>query len=93
MTRPNSQATLPGCTRQAVMRLIAARGLGLEERPFTVIEAQRAAEAFLTSASSLVQPVVRIGDRVIGDGRPGPVTRHLQELYLEAAGVFPEVAR
>lgn len=87
VSRANSHATLPGCTRQAVLRLIEARGLGFEERPFTFEEAQHAAEAFLTSASSLVQPVVRIGDAVIGDGQPGPVTRHLQRLYLEAAGV------
>ena len=93
VTRPNSQATLPGCTRQAVLRLITARQLSFEERAFTVDEAQDAAEAFLTSASSLVQPVVRIGDRVIGDGRPGPVTRHLQELYLQATGAFPEATQ
>lgn len=93
VTRPNSHATLPGCTRQAVLRLIAARQLSFEERAFTVDEAQDAAEAFLTSASSLVQPVVRIGDRVIGDGRPGPVTRHLQELYLQATGAFPEATQ
>ena len=93
VTRPNSHATLPGCTRQAVLRLIAARQLSFEERAFTVDEAQDAAEAFLTSASSLVQPVVRIGDRVIGDGRPGPVTRHLQDLYLQATGAFPEATQ
>ena len=93
VTRPNSHATLPGCTRQAVLRLIAARQLSFEERAVTVDEAQDAAEAFLTSASSLVQPVVRIGDRVIGDGRPGPVTRHLQELYLQATGAFPEATQ
>ena len=93
VTRPNSHATLPGCTRQAVLRLIAARQLSFEERAFTVDEAQDAAEAFLTSASSLVQPVVRIGDRVIGDGRPGPVTRHLQDLYLQVTGAFPEATQ
>lgn len=84
LTRPNSQAILPGCTRRAVLRLVAAGTLRLEERAFTIAEAQGAAEAFLTSASNLVVPVVRIGDAVIGDGRPGPVTRQVQALYLEA---------
>lgn len=87
LTRPASQATLPGCTQRALARLCAAEGLTIEERAFTPKEAQAAAEAFQTSASSLVMPVVRIGERTVGDGRPGPMTRKLQALYLEAAGV------
>ncbi|MFT4149122.1 MAG: D-amino-acid transaminase [Paracoccaceae bacterium] len=87
LTRPNSQATLPGCTRRALLRLCAEHGLAVEERAFTPEEAQGAVEAFATSASSLVTPVVRIGSAVIGDGRPGPMTRQLQAYYLEAAGV------
>ncbi|PTW62723.1 D-alanine transaminase [Breoghania corrubedonensis] len=84
-TRPNSHDILPGCTRKAVMQLIASEGLALEERAFSVAEAKDAAEAFLTSASSFVTPVVRIADQVIGDGRPGLMTRKLQAIYLEAA--------
>lgn len=85
VTRQNSHAILPGCTRRAVMTLAERHNLTIEERPFTITEAQAAAEAFLTSASSLVTPVVRIGDAVIGDGTPGPVTRRLQQIYLDAA--------
>lgn len=87
LTRAASQATLPGCTQRALARLCEAAALRIDERAFTAEEAQGAAEAFQTSASSLVTPVVRIGDRIIGDGRPGPMTRRLQALYLEAAGV------
>lgn len=87
LTRAASRATLPGCTQRAIALLCAAEGLAIEERPFTPHEAQGAAEAFQTSASSLVMPVVRIGDRVVGNGKPGPMTRKLQALYLEAAGV------
>lgn len=87
LTRAPSKATLPGCTQRAIALLCDRNGLSLEERAFTPQEAQEAAEAFQTSASSLVMPVVRIGERVIGDGRPGPMTRKLQALYLEAAGV------
>lgn len=85
VTRPNSHAILPGCTRRAVMALVESRGLALEERAFTLAEAEAAAEAFLTSASSLVMPVVRIGPAQIGDGKPGPLTRKLQEIYLANA--------
>eukprot|EP00934_Nitzschia_sp_Nitz4_P004339 Nitzschia sp. Nitz4//scaffold13_size275219//58100//58993//NITZ4_000852-RA/size275219-processed-gene-0.139-mRNA-1//-1//CDS//3329535948//4329//frame0 len=86
VTRPNSTTILPGCTRKAVEALIAVTpGLHLEERPFTPREAQEAAEAFLTSASNFVMPVVKIADKVIGNGTPGPVTRRLQALYLETA--------
>lgn len=87
LTRAASKATLPGCTQRALARLCDAEGLRIEERAFSPEEAQDAAEAFQTSASSLVMPVVKIGGRVIGDGRPGPMTRRLQSLYLEAAGI------
>lgn len=87
LTRPNSRATLPGCTRRALLRLCADHGLTVEERAFTPEEAQGAVEAFQTSASSLVTPVVRIGAVRIGDGRPGSLTRALQAYYLETAGV------
>ena len=87
LTRPASRATLSGCTQRALARLCENEGLRIEERAFTPREAQEAAEAFQTSATSLVAPVVRIGERVVGDGRPGPMTRRLQALYLEAAGV------
>lgn len=85
VTRPNSNATLPGCTRKAVYKLCQNHGLNLVERAFSPAEAQTAAEAFVTSASSFVTPVVRMGDTPVADGRPGPITRRLQTYYLEAA--------
>jgi D-alanine transaminase len=88
LTRGNSQVILPGCTRQALLRLCKRHKLVIEERPFSPAEAESAAEAFQTSASSLVTPVVRIGETVIGNGKPGPLTRSLQSYYLEAAGVI-----
>lgn len=83
VTRPNSQAILPGCTRRAVLALAARERLAIEERGFTVAEAYGAAEAFLTSASNLVLPVVAIDGRAIGAGVPGPRAQMLRELYLE----------
>ena len=83
VTRPLSEAILPGITRLAVMRLAREAQLRVEERLFTVEEAHEAAEAFLTSASMLVMPVVAIDGRPVGDGRPGPLVRRLRELYFD----------
>jgi D-alanine transaminase len=85
ITRSLSHAVLPGVTRLSVMRLARERGLSVEERPFRVAEAYDATEAFYTSATSFVMPVVAIDGRGIGDGRPGPLTRRLRTLYLTMA--------
>lgn len=85
VTRPLSQALLPGITRRAVMALAAEFGLRLEERLIRVEEAYGAAEAFYTSASAFVMPVVSIDGRSLGEGRPGPLTRRLRELYIAFA--------
>lgn len=85
VTRPLSSALLPGCTRQAVLALARERNMRLVERPFTVEEACAAVECFFTSATAFVMPVVSLDGRQIGEGRPGPATRRLRELYIEAA--------
>lgn len=85
VTRPNSQAILPGCTRRAALALAEREGLAFEERGFTVAEAYGAAEAFLTSASSFVLPVVAIDGKKIGAGIPGKRTRALRDIYIAFA--------
>ena len=85
VTRPNSQAILPGCTRKAVLAIAERDGVKVEERLFTVAEALAAREAILTSASNFVLPIVKIDGQPIGDGAPGPIARRLRELYIEAA--------
>lgn len=85
VTRPLSNAILPGITRVAVMRLAAEEGLWVDERLFSVAEAEVAEEAFITSASSFVMPVVAIDGKPIGTGRPGPLTRRLREVYMDVA--------
>jgi D-alanine transaminase len=85
VTRPLSNAVLPGITRRSVMRLAEEAQLRVEERAFTLDEAHDAAEAFITSASSFVMPVVAIDGRPVGEGRPGPLARRLRELYLDLA--------
>ncbi len=85
VVRPLSHAVLPGITRKSLLRLSKKSGIALEERRFTVEEAYEAAEAFLTSASNFVLPVVSIDGRPVADGKPGPITRRLRELYLQMA--------
>ncbi|WP_315784421.1 MULTISPECIES: D-amino-acid transaminase [unclassified Bradyrhizobium] len=85
VTRPNSNAILPGCTRKAVVKLAEERQLKIEERLFTVAEALGAKEAFITSASSFVQPVVTIDGKPVGDGKVGPVATRLREIYVDFA--------
>ena len=85
ITRPNSRAVLPGCTKRSVLKLAGEGELRVEERLFTVDEAFNANEAFLTSASSLVTPIIRIDDRIIGTGKPGPLTSRLLTMYLDMA--------
>jgi D-alanine transaminase len=89
LTHDAGHAILNGITRCAVLRIAADHGVVLRERPFTVAEAMSAAEAFLTSTTSLVKPVVRIDDAVVGDGRIGPLTARLLDYYLEHAGEAP----
>jgi D-alanine transaminase len=83
VTRPATPAILNGITRGGLIRMLAEQGIVLEERPFSLAEAKAAREAFLTSSSAFVLPVTRIDEVAIGDGRPGPVTRRLRQLYFE----------
>lgn len=85
VTRPHGHATLPGVTALAIAALAADQGLAIERRGFSVAEAQNAAEAFVTAASSLVLPVVAIDAVAVGDGEPGPLARRLRALYVDFA--------
>lgn len=81
VTRPVGPDILRGISREVVKDALAAEGLTFEERPFTVAEALQAREAFLTAASQIVMPVVRIDGRPIGGGRPGPVAAALRRSF------------
>lgn len=85
ITRPLSNAILPGVTRKALLKLTEREKIAVEERLFTLEEAFAADEAIMTSAGSLVMPVVKIDGRVIGTGKPGPVAQKLRALYIETA--------
>lgn len=85
VTRQASHMILNGITRQSLLRLAAEAGLVFEERPFTVDEAYSAREAFISAATVYAMPVTRIDDRVIGNGRPGPLTLRLRQAYTDYA--------
>ncbi|MDH3713091.1 MAG: D-amino-acid transaminase [Gammaproteobacteria bacterium] len=85
VTRHLSNEILHGITRAAVLRLSREDNMTVEERAFSLDEAYAASEAFITSASTFVMPVVKIDDQVIGTGEPGPVSQRLRELYVDAA--------
>jgi D-alanine transaminase len=81
VTRPADHGILKGITRVVLFDAIKAQGLSLEERSFTLAEAYAAREAFVTAASQIVLPVVRIDGHVIGEGRPGPLATALRRTF------------
>ena len=85
VTRPADNGILRGITRTVLIDVIRAQGLEFEERSFTVEEAYGAREAFLTSASQIVMPVVRIDDRPVGNGAPGSVATALRAEFHHQA--------
>lgn len=84
VTRPFTQTVLPGVTRLAVQDIAAEHGLGFEERAFTVAEAKASREAFMTSATKFIMPVVRIDDSIVGSGKPGKTSQALRTAYINA---------
>lgn len=89
VTRPADFGILRGITRATVMKVAGAKGLRVEERLFTVAEAQQAREAFVTSATSIVTPVVSIDGRPVANGHPGTIARSLREAFFEIADKSP----
>jgi D-alanine transaminase len=83
VTRQLSNDILHGITRAAVLRFAREAQMKVEERPFTIEEAQNAAEAFVTSASAFVMPVVEIDGAPVGTGKVGDIAPRIREIYLE----------
>jgi D-alanine transaminase len=88
LTAPNSNAILPGITRSLVLRLADRTGISVREDVLKRDNLRQVSELFLTGTTTEVLPVVRVDSQGIGDGKPGPVTRRLQEAYRKAVREF-----
>lgn len=89
VTRPAEFGILRGVTRTTVMDVAARQGLKVEERGFSVEEARAAREAFITAATTLVMPVVRIDDNAVANGKPGSIALALRDAFFDAAEKVP----
>ena len=85
VTRPAEHGILRGVTRTTVMEVAAKLGLTVEERPFSVEEAKNAREVFITAATTLVMPVVKLDGQPIGNGHPGLIAPQLREAFFAVA--------
>jgi len=85
ITRPLSNSILPGIRRKLLIKLANEHNVEIVERPFTVEEALCADEAFLSSATTFVLPIVEIDGKKIGDGKPGPIFKKMRAMYIESA--------
>ena len=85
VTRPLSHKVLPGITRETMARVAKSHGLRVVERTFTVEEARSARECFLTSAGTILSPIVSIDGQPVANGHPGQVARDLRAAYFDAA--------
>jgi D-alanine transaminase len=85
VTRPNGTGILPGITRMTATEVAEKEGLRVEERKFTVAEAKAAREAFMTAATTVAIPIVRIDGSPIGDGRPGRIATKLRSAFHDIA--------
>ena len=85
-TRPLDHAILPGCTREALADILRSAVIEFEQRAFSEAALRSAPEVFLTGATSFVKPVVQLDGAPVGDGAPGPVTRHLFDLFARHVG-------
>lgn len=92
VTRPLGHELLPGITRATLIRLAREAGIEVDERAFSLEEARRAREAFVSGTTAFVTPVVQIDDAVIGNGKPGSVATQLRALYYDHMKKIPEDA-
>ena len=81
--RPVTNEILNGVTRRAMLKVAGQENMSLSETRYTLQQVFDADEAFITGASTYIQPVVEVDGRKIGNGKPGPVTLKLQKLYFE----------
>ena len=89
VTRPAERGILRGITRTTLLEVVEEMGLTFEERPFTVDEAKAAKESFITAATTILVPVVKVDDAVVANGHPGEVTGRLRDAFVAHAQAEP----
>ena len=82
VTRNLSNDILAGVTRRSILKYAKEAQIKVEERPFTIEEAKNASEAFVSSATTFIGPVVEIDNKIIGNGKPGKQSLRLREIYI-----------
>jgi branched-chain amino acid aminotransferase len=85
LTPPLESGLLAGITRELLFEIGADEGIAIREAVLRDDDLLKADEAFLTSTTREVVPIVRVDDHVIGDGTPGPVTRRLLQAFRDRA--------
>lgn len=88
LTAPNSHEILPGITRALILRLAAKKKIPVQEHMLKKSDLSKVSELFLTGTTSEVMPITRVDGHSVADGKPGPITRRLQEAYTEAVNEF-----
>src|SRR5205085_6807590 len=88
LTAPNSHAILPGMTRNFIMRLCKRADIPVREQHLKRDELRRVAELYLTGTTAEIVPIVQVDAQPVGDGKPGPLTRRLQQAYNESVREF-----
>jgi D-alanine transaminase len=83
-TSPSSELILPGITRNHLVNLIANNGIPIKEKSLQMEQLGQISELFITGTTSGVLPVVAVDKKVIGDGKPGPITRRVEKAYWDA---------
>ena len=91
-TRQLGEQILPGCTRGALIALMQEQGVAFQEGPFTLDDVRTAREAFISSATSFVKPMLKIDGREVGDGTPGPISRKLFDMFALHVKGLPNAA-
>ena len=88
LTAPNSNAILPGITRGLLLKLAASAKIPVREQVLKRSDLGSVSELFLTGTTSEILPIIRVDDQTIGNGKPGPITRRLQDAYQQAVADY-----
>ncbi len=88
LTPPRGPFILPGITRDLILELAHAHGVGCAETAVSEAELMSADELWMTSSTKEILPITRLNDRPVGDGKPGPLQARFRQLYEDYKRAF-----